>query len=177
MFGPALPQQPNREVLQIGNWRRFRLGVLTVEAVMPFWLRSFPNESLPADCIDVAKKLMGGATVEIDQIEQIRGEWLVHCDELVYENQDKQNDALVGYAALQILRIALWDNLYSDSLSEAATDDEVDPEDTDYAFSAAACWAGGTIWDGSSSPDRRLDFWRWWLTEAVPSAWLVQLPG
>jgi hypothetical protein len=175
LFGPVVPQHSIQEVA-IGKWRRFRLAVLTTEAVLPLWTRSFPDDQMPADCVAAAKQVMSGQGGEIEQLEQLRDEWWNHCGELVYEHQDKQNDALVGYAAIQTLRIALWDDLYSDALAELAIDEDIDPEDLDYAFSAAACWAEGTIWNESSSPARRHEFWHWWLSEAVPAAWLYR-PG
>lgn len=102
---------------------------------------------------------------------ELRDDAWNYCGELVCEHQDRQNDVLPGYAALQVLRIALWDNMYPEVVEEGTTDEDVDPEDNDYAFCAAASWAGGTIWNESSSSSQRQAFWRWWLTEAVPAAW------
>lgn len=144
--------------------------------MLPLWERAFPNDNGPHTWLKAARDVMTGQCGAAN-FQKMREEGWAHCDDLVYEHQELQNTVAVGYAALQVLRIALWDNLYPEShLVTDLSEDECDPEDTDCAFCAACAWAGGTKWDETSSAEQRLAFWRWWLTEAVPAAWLANPP-
>jgi hypothetical protein len=59
---------------------------------------------------------------------------------------------------------------------EHLTDDELPTEILDGTGSAMLAYAGGNIL-GPVDTQKRLEFWEWWLTEAIPQAWqLAQEP-
>lgn len=172
--GPTPP--PDVEPGTVGHWRHYHLGPLTTQAVLPAWERSFPQDKSPQTWLHAAEQLMARQSREDEHrvmAEEMVSDGWTHCDNVICCHQSLMNDAVVGYAALQVLRIALWDNLYAEASPDIALEeDERDPCNTDCAFSAACAWAGGTKWDEHSSAEIRLAFWRWWLSEAVPAAWL-----
>ena len=47
---------------------------------------------------------------------------------------------------------------------------DVDPYDHDSASYAAIAYSGGVAWEKDSDPQKRLEFWTWWLNYAVPAA-------
>ena len=53
---------------------------------------------------------------------------------------------------------------------EHLTDDDLPTEMLDGAGSAMLAYAGGNIL-GPVDVQKRLEFWEWWLTEAIPQAW------
>jgi hypothetical protein len=146
---------------------------MTCEKVLSCWNRSFPNDPSPYVWLNSAKQIMQGKQAR-NEGEIMRDQADNYCGELVCKYQELQNDIAVGYATLQVVRIALWDNLYPKEVDQEVTDGDLDPDDLDYAYCAAVAWASGTIWNGSSSNTKRLKFWRWWLTEAVAAAWYSQ---
>lgn len=165
-----LMDDPSATSADIGRWRRQKLAALAASKVIPAWERSFPGDRLPHNCLAMGDVFRRGE-VRAGNVEELWSDGWDHCDQLIYDHQDRQNDALAGYAAVQSLRIALLDDLYPEVMDQNCSDENLEPEDLDSAFSAAACYAGGTIWDPSSSAQLRREFWLWWLTQAVPQAW------
>jgi hypothetical protein len=54
--------------------------------------------------------------------------------------------------------------------------DYQDIEGNDATFFAACAYANGPVWktiSGEGNATKRLEFWEWWLTQAVPNAWLT----
>ncbi|WP_127082901.1 Imm5 family immunity protein [Dulcicalothrix desertica] len=50
----------------------------------------------------------------------------------------------------------------------------ISTEGNDSSFFAACAYADGAVWktvSGEQNPIKRLEFWNWWLTQAVPAAW------
>ena len=45
------------------------------------------------------------------------------------------------------------------------------PHQWDASLYASAAYAGGFAWEEQSDKLRRREFWQWYLSEAVPSAW------
>ena len=174
LLGPHDQPEKVSGLCGIGRWRRYKLADITTRRVLQCWERLLPQDKLPHECLEAAYRVLNGQLSQ-SECEQLREDGWNHCGELVYKHQDAQNDVLPGYAALQVVRIALWDNLYPEVVELEITDGDLDPENLDYSYCAAAAFAGGTVWNDSSSASRRLEFWQWWLTEAVPAAWHSQL--
>ena len=54
-------------------------------------------------------------------------------------------------------------------IEERTTDADLDPWCSDAAKYAAMA-VSGAIWEQGSSSQLRLEFWKWWLLEAIPQA-------
>jgi hypothetical protein len=55
------------------------------------------------------------------------------------------------------------------ALDERCTDADIDPWSGDAAKYAADAYAG-PVWDTKSDKLLRLEFWRWWILTAIPTA-------
>jgi hypothetical protein len=78
-----------------------------------------------------------------------------------------------GQSAVLALVTALEDEYYeSDDLDCAWLDSQRGQGDEDASSAASIAYSAGTALMANSDPDRRLRFWRWWLTEAVADAYL-----
>jgi hypothetical protein len=170
-FGGRTKQGDGVQGMCEGHWRRYAVGVMSAKKVLPIWEACFPNDRSPHTCLELAHGYMSGQVPKALCL-QTREELWTHCDGMVYKYQTLMNKVLVGYCTAQIMRVAVYDDLWCEpGEAEGVDEANVDPEELDVAFCSASCYAGGTKWDESSSTKKRLEFWKWWLLEAVPAAW------
>lgn len=95
--------------------------------------------------------------------------------ELSYLDEEDQRGVAAGFSAVQALRTCIEDELFPlTGVDENLRDNQVDAEDMDASAFASAAYAGGPVWDTSSDPLRRLQFWEWWLSEAVADAFRME---
>jgi hypothetical protein len=150
--------------------KRVKLATLAVEKVMPLWKLSLPEDRTPSAALEVAREL-NAETVSAAAANREIGQWWTHCDDLMWKHPEHQSVAMVGYAAIQSVREALSDSHFGcDCVNDESTDSDIDPYDHDSSFFAAAAYSGGPPWEGVSDANKRLEFWRWWLTSAVVDA-------
>ena len=72
------------------------------------------------------------------------------------------------------LMSALWDEVFGcDDINEQLTDSDVDAFDSNPSLIASLAYCGGGTWDADADPQKRLEFWTWWLTSAVREAMLA----
>lgn len=155
---------------RISRSRRVSLAVLSVEKVLGLWERAFPADRSPHHALRIGTSLGDGIVSETTAEYELDKLW-THCDNLSWRHKDKQIAILCGYGAAQVIREALSDVHFGcDQITEASTDLDVDPYDHDSAFCASSAWAGGAPWRQGSDARRRLEFWTWWLTAALPMA-------
>jgi hypothetical protein len=88
------------------------------------------------------------------------------------ENVDQTWPTFAGWAALMAfgeMKQDLQINAHEIDLEQ--TDEEFAMDGRDYAYYAATAYTNGTPDWPSADQARRYQFWNWWLTEAVPTAW------
>lgn len=91
-----------------------------------------------------------------------------HVLEVSSSDDSLQICSAAGFAAVQALTVVLQDDQFDPArIDDALTDRDVDADDLDAAFFAAAAWSDGPVWVAGSSAERRMEFWTWWLGEAV----------
>jgi hypothetical protein len=158
----------------IGRRRRTSLAILTVEKVLPLWASVFPENDTPRRALDLAANLVTGViSSAVAQSEM--GRFWTYCDDLSWRHADKQNAIMVCYGACQAIREALSEKHFgSEGLNDDSTDMDVDPYDHDSCFCAMIAYSGGPSWNRRSDPQKRLEFWTWWLTSAVGEAIVEQ---
>jgi hypothetical protein len=69
-----------------------------------------------------------------------------------------------------LLSCAGWGRLEGIIIDELDRDGDIDPWSSDTAGSAALAYASSE-YELDADSDRRLEFWRWWLGTAIPTAW------
>jgi len=152
-----------------GRRRRTRLGRFAVEEVLPVWESSWPGDRTPHRLLALADAVLEGKTGREEGV-RLRNQSFDAVDDLSNRSRDKIPVG-VGYAAAQTVSTALGDEaLNPKEVHPDLDDDDVEPEEHDPSYFAAAVRAGGPPWDPASSVERRRAFWEWWLAEAVPAA-------
>jgi hypothetical protein len=158
----------------IGRRRRTKLATLAVEKVLPLWDSLFPADRTPQQALGLVEMVIA-ETISTQIVEKEMGRLWTRCDDLAWRHADKQYAVMVGYGAIQAVRESLSDRHFGcDEVSDESTDMDCDPYDCDSAFCAAVAYAGGAPWEEHSDPQKRLEFWTWWLTSAVRTAVTVE---
>jgi hypothetical protein len=156
-----------------GKRRRTKLAILAVEKVLPLWEAMLPTDETPRQAMDVANRLLAGV-IALKDAETELGRLWTHCDDLSWRHADNQSVIMVGYGAVQAIREAMSQKHFGcEGVNDGNTDIDIDPYDHDSAFCAAIAYCGGPPWDEKTDAEKRLEFWKWWLTSAVRTALTV----
>jgi hypothetical protein len=79
---------------------------------------------------------------------------------------------LIGYAANRVLYQAFCDSGFDpEKAGEVLSDEDLSPYYMDASYLSSVAAAGGFPSQKEADPAKRLEFWEWWLSEAVPQAW------
>lgn len=157
---------------ETGRRRRARLALLSAYHVIPIWREERPEDDRAERLLILAENVLQN-TVDVKAAgEEAEKEWhwLIDDDGGRYEKLSSAVYFAFG-AVVQAEFAALegdsWDNY-------RFTEDETDA-DVDIWSSDTAKWAvnaiAGPVWEPNSDNTKRLEFWTWWLTEAIPAAW------
>lgn len=153
--------------------RRVRLDVTTAQRVMTIWQGERPNDDRAEHMLVLAQTIMDAHIDEQAAQEEAEAVWWWLTDHDQGGRYEKLS-APVYYAlgaAIATAFAALEDNpLLNMRLEENETDANIDLASSDCAKWAANAVAG-PVWEPESDRAKRLEFWTWWLTEAVPAAW------
>ncbi|RKH88048.1 hypothetical protein D7Y21_16485 [Corallococcus sp. AB045] len=153
-----------------GYARRVSLALTTARHVLPLWKLRYSQDRTPHTVLDSAEAMRVGRLDKIEAQALWQRAW-DHMVELSSSDEDSQG-AAAGFSAVQALLTCIDDETFQlTEDDENLRDNQVDAEDMDASMFAAAASAGGPSWDASSDPERRLQFWEWWLSEAVPHAY------
>ena len=153
-----------------GRRQRVRLGALGVRKVLPTWESLFPDDQTARRALELADDLLAGSVLATIAEKEMGALW-TRCDDLSWKHPDKQSVVMVGYGAIQVIREALSERHFGcENVNSQSTDRDVGPYDHDSAFCAAIAYSGGATWGKGSDPQKRLEFWTWWLNYAVPAA-------
>jgi hypothetical protein len=152
-----------------GLRRRTKLARASIERALPVWDVARPTDDMPRRLLRLADSVLGGE-IEPDAAWAERAAAWTALDDIAMTDEDTQLALAPGYGAAQVLACAIADEILDFEDLDDLTDRDVDPEELDPAFFAAAAISGGAAWDEASLKERRRAFWRWWLEEALPAA-------
>jgi hypothetical protein len=160
----------NRAKRGIGLIRRVKLANLCVQKVLGLWQEVWPEKSGPQQMLLTAEQYIGDLIDYESAWERANSFWgeleTIICDG---KNLTVVN---VGFAAANLVTTALRDEKFNpDNLEEEIVDDLLDPYEWDASLYASAAYSSGFVWEEQSNALQRREFWEWYLTEAVPSAW------
>lgn len=170
--------------------KRGWLGVLTVRRILPIWQRAMPlwesendksnlisSNLLPEHILKLTENLLLGLIDVQFTWKEANNYWdeVGNLIQEILEDFEKKvfNTAHVCNASLHALHETLGVEFLGKLKNWAKYNDEQLSNHffaCDTAASAVIAYAGG----GNVSPfdpEKRLDFWEWWLTEAIPQAW------
>jgi hypothetical protein len=151
-----------------GHRRRARLAELAVEKVEPFWRETYPGDDTVRRMLEAARGAVAG-----EGDEQALDAWIDDFwDEIAERTTDEPRfrASYVGRGACAALRTATEDEAYGYP-DEGRDDHDLDIEAWDASWWSALAYGGGTTGEAAYRPERRREFWEWYLDEAVPAAW------
>jgi hypothetical protein len=168
-FGPRATANDRLEEPHI---QRIRLAVAGVVHVAPLWRQRAEEDEVTFEALTSIEKLLRGSLLLEDKKKVFDQLW----EMAVHRSANASiSEAAIGFASVQALSTAIYDEFYDPSCLDPERTDEDDPENHDSAYYSAVAQAGGLPGDENSSPERRLEFWRWWLNEGVESAFNATL--
>lgn len=170
-LGPCLMDKDGiRAVHGIGLQRRTTLAILCARHVRPVWEQVWPNDDDPHQMIKTAELYLNQA-LDFDSVEERKNQYLGKLDNLLSKGEHEAA-INVGFAAGRAVFTALHDEDFDPhNIDDDLMDEDLDVNEWDASFNAAAAYAGGFPWEENSSSTRRREFWEWYLNEAVPLAW------
>ncbi len=151
-----------------GHRRRTLLAIKSARRVLPIWEKRWPEEKWPQDAIQASVQLL-----HIHDNQKIFLDILDRC--VVGVENLMTTDfvaAMAGQSAVLALNTALDDEYFKpEEIDYKWIDGQLGGGDNDSASVASIAYAAGTALDPKSNPKKRLEFWEWWLKEAVPTAY------
>jgi hypothetical protein len=148
---------------------RVKLAILTGERVEDLWKHSRSDDDKFAKLLGMAEDLVT-ERMRVHLAEQYASEiWDWLSNDYGDRNEDLSPVEFFALAtAFEVLQTSLGiDQLEGVEIREQDTDSDLDPWCSDapkYAVMALA----GPDWEDSSDIEKRLEFWKWWLNEAIP---------
>lgn len=177
------------------------LAIITSRKVLPIWLEAYPDENednkkdqydflgnKPTEMLKAAEGVLRG-TVDADEaFGQVCGKFYDGLGALEYTTTEKVYCACAAsYDTLEVILDGI-DGLRLEGTRFAITDEEIRYGQRDFAAMAVRAyisidknepgvWSKGKYKCTSSYDpltldcEKRLEFWEWWLTDAIPQAW------
>jgi hypothetical protein len=162
-FGPT--EEPD------GRRRRGWLAIIATRHVLSVWRRMHPEDDVVERILAIAARSLHGEVDLTAAVKEADRQWDIFMD--TYAKQEEE----MGIGPLFVLSAALESLFISAGVSrfegilldESCTDADVDPWSGDAVRYAADAYAG-PVWDTESDKILRLEFWRWWILTAIPTA-------
>jgi len=161
-FGPWEPL--DAPTAPPGLRRRVELARLAAERVLPVWYAEAEGDHGPEQMLEFAERRLNREISEAEA-DDLADRFRVHAERLASRKQISQRALAAGEAARLVLAAADLDD-YAEHAPDA-DDGDIDPDNWEAAYVAAIAAAGYPDED----VEARRAFWRWYLDEAVPTAW------
>lgn len=154
----------------IGRARRAILSISCAERVSLIWNSTFHDKKDPEKVLQAAQDYLQKKVDESDLRDQIGDLWTA-LDDLMYEGKFLV-EINAGYSAASAASCAISDEKYDeDKIDDSTLDEDLDPYEWDAGYYASIAYAAGLPGDDASDPEKRREFWSWYLNDAVPNAW------
>jgi len=172
-FGPYRFGPRNEDIL--GHIRRVALAVMTVYHVLPIWEEAFPGDMLPRQALEEATRVIQQPHPQkkSSKVTKTIDKYWDHVEELM--NETNRIEGSVGLASVRALSLSVYDDFATEEEVDFKILDSDEFTSNNTEFYAAAAYANGPVYPiraaSNSNPEKRQEFWEWWLRVAVPEAW------
>jgi Immunity protein Imm5 len=171
-FGLPLKLESNHN---IGYLKRIKLALITARKVLPIWDAKFPKYKLPHEALKITEgSLIGKYNFKATE-KYLHQAWTAIenlASEPEFQDDDTQRAIAAGTSAVRTVSTVLYDEKFDyNNICYENLDEDLDSFLVDTSFWAAISYAGPTWQPNVSEHKKRLEFWIWWLKEAVPIAW------
>jgi hypothetical protein len=162
----------NSEENGYGDTAFLRLQLITAYHILPIWKEAQADNPLAEDLLKMAKQILQKEVdkeIFTDRLQEI---WVDLEIAEINSTYSEKAFAAVS-AAFETLHIILkgFDNWKEWKFCDDDTDDDLGMWGNDSASWASNAWAGWIMDMDAAHSQKRLEFWEWWLTEAIPQAW------
>ena len=176
-WGPESISLHEIEQLDIPIWHKVRgwLAILSAKRVLPIWYKSMQNNE-PTLWINLGEDILKGI-VKIENLDENIWDRFYHS--FVGLNDEILLDVLyAGVASREALNMVIGLKPFSTYiLTNNITDENISAGNGDGASAAIKAYSTIYNYEDKSKikthfdPQKKLEFWEWWLTEAIPKAW------
>jgi hypothetical protein len=162
--------------------RQITLIILTAQRILPFWEEVYPVNRSPQRLLEGLEQIKAGTMnpevlrPELDRFDEMmaqagratQDEWHIRNPDPGRYLMEAEHRASIAGAAISNGITAIVIDLDEESaepggaLSSAYTSVRM----------ASTAYAGGLPENPLANSGKRLEFWEWWLIEAVPMAWM-----
>ena len=159
------PRATTDTYLSVPHRQRIELAVAGVRHVLPLWQERYSDSDIPAVALSAIDAITQGESVDASDTFDELWEAVMH---LALERPFPE--VAVGFAAVQALSTAMYDQPFDADDLDPEREDGHDPESFDSAYYAAVAAAHGQPGVPGSDSQLRLEFWKWWLTDGIAAA-------
>ncbi len=154
----------------IGLRRRTVLGVLSAQLVVEHWSSAVPGDNTPTELTVLARRLAEGQG-NVDEVRERVSDFWTRLDALAPNVPAAAYFA--GAAAARTVIVAMHDEYFEPGkIDRSGNDREGElPDEWDSALLASASYCAEGHLSAAQSAARRRQFWEWYLTMAVPTAY------
>jgi hypothetical protein len=163
-MGPYLVGEKYRALHGVGLTRRTMLAVHATTRVLPIWEKHWPTAD-PHRMLELAQRYIG-RQVDYDTVDNAVNSFSGGLENVGGIPSTILYSTYVGHAATGAAFTALNDEWMDD---DETLDEDRDCWDT--SFFACGAFSGEFPWAETSDPEKRLQFWEWYISEAVPKAY------
>lgn len=148
----------------VAHERRAKLAVACVKKVLPVWQAHWPENDAPWKALRAVPEALRDWS-NPDPYFEILNDVVVQVQKVMAEVYWAFH---AGQSAAEALSVAIGDEQFREQGEMDEGDAQTDGPNQDAAGNAAVAFAGGITLHSQSDPAARLEFWRWYLEEAVP---------
>ena len=159
------PRATSDTYLSVPHRQRIELAVAGVRHVLPLWQERYSDSDIPTVALAAIDAITQGESDDASDTFDELWEAVMH---LALERPFPE--VAVGFAAVQALSTAMYDQPFDADDLDPEREDGDDPESFDSAYYAAVAAAHGQPGVPGSDSQLRLEFWKWWLTDGIAAA-------
>jgi Immunity protein Imm5 len=169
------------------------LCIKTAQHVLSIWDTIIPDDDTPHSMILLAESVLRGR-ISVKEAKTQDDNFYYHIIGGVLLDNDQETPYIAKHvcnACYDALKISFgarpFQKISRDIINQNTLDEFIAPDLGDTASSAVTAYAGTTVIASQSfgnppirnvivpipdfNPQKRLEFWTWWLKEAIPQAW------
>ena len=105
-------------------------------------------------------------------LEKDNGEFHTEVNNLFEHGEDAFASVYAGMACFSAINTILYD---ADFESIGQYEKNISPDDWSACFYASLAVSGSAVWENKNGSHERLRYWHWYLDNAIPWAWNVEL--
>jgi hypothetical protein len=158
-----LPYADRRAIhAQLADDALLLLEIMCAERVLPIWRSRMPDDNTPVELALAARTSSSGQELK-PRIREVH----TQLDNLDLRGPEFGAAVAAGLAYWAVARNLVFGRPEEPDDVDGETD--LDPDDWSPCFYAAIAEAK-PVWAEDGDPEKRREFWRWYLLEAVPAA-------